>query len=165
MSRARPDFNPTGILAALVDAEVTFVVIGGLAADAHGVGWATFDADVMIEASDRNVRVLVEALKGIDGVFHTAHNPPIVPDVERIVAATGPLLLRTRFGRLDLLKEAGGEHYESLVGDALRRNVCGVDVAIASLAALVRMKRAANRPKDRAVLPAMEAVLAQRIRS
>lgn len=35
-------------------------------------------------------------------------------------------------------------------------------VRAASLAAIARMKRAANRPKDREVLPAIEAALRER---
>jgi hypothetical protein len=70
------------------------------------------------------------------------------------------MLFRTRHGRLDALKEAGGETFETLSADAEDATYAGHTVPVASLAALLRMKRAANRPKDRKVLAAIEAALA-----
>lgn len=163
MSRA--EFEPQQLLLALRESGAAFIVIGGWAAGVHGVGWTTFDLDVVVASEEENLERVLTALIVEDAVFHTAHRPPIRPDMPRLVAATGPLLFRTKHGRLDVLKEAGGETYESLALDAGESDVAGHTVRIASLAALVRMKRAANRPKDRAVLPAMEAALAQRIRS
>jgi len=80
--------------------------------------------------------------------------------VDRLRSATGALLCRTNHGRLDMLKEAGGETYETLTTDALQRVVSGSDIKIASLDAIARMKRAANRRKDHEVLPAIEQALA-----
>ena len=71
-------------------------------------------------------------------------------------------MFRTRYGRLDLLKEAGSETYETLAAEAVRRVVLGSELQLASLAAIARMKRAANRPKDHEVLPAIEAALRDR---
>ncbi|MBL8741834.1 MAG: hypothetical protein JNK04_12090, partial [Myxococcales bacterium] len=102
-----------------MDSGARFVLIGGLAADVHGVRWTTFDVDILIEADDANYVALVGALAALGAVFDTAHQPPIVPDVPRLRTATGPLLFRTREGRLDLLKDAGGETYQSVSVDAL----------------------------------------------
>ena len=159
MSSATTEFDPQAIFEALVSRGASFVVIGGLAADAHGVGWATFDVDIVIECSEENYQALALALADLDAVFHTAHQPPIRPDVARLRSATGTLLFRTARGRLDVLKEAGGETFETLIEDSPRRVVLGCELRIASLAAIARMKRAANRPKDRAVLAAIEQAL------
>ena len=61
--------------------------------------------------------------------------------------------------RLDLLKGTGDDNYETLVADAVEVDVAGCTVITASLAAIARMKRHANRPKDREVLPRIEAAL------
>lgn len=161
VARPTTEFSPAAILATLVARKVRFVLIGGLAADAHGVTWATFDVDIVIEPAEDNYVALVEALNDLDAVFDTAHQPPIRPDVTRLRSATGALLCRTERGRLDMLKDAGGETYESLTVDALKRVVAGSEIEIASLAAIARMKRAANRRKDLEVLPAIEAALAK----
>lgn len=62
-------------------------------------------------------------------------------------------------------KEAGGETYQTLVADAVPTTVGDVhELRIASLAAIARMKRAANRPNDRQALPRIEEALRQRER-
>ena len=81
------------------------------------------------------------------------------PDIKRLRSLMGPQLFRTRLGRLDVLKEAGGETYESLVADAVEVEQAGYPIACASLAALVRMKQAANRAKDKEGLAALETAL------
>jgi hypothetical protein len=43
---------------------VKYVVIGGIAAIAHGVPRATFDLDILIEATPNNARRLLDALSG-----------------------------------------------------------------------------------------------------
>ena len=47
VARPTTEFSPAAILATLVARKVRFVLIGGLAADAHGVTWATFDVDIV----------------------------------------------------------------------------------------------------------------------
>ncbi len=155
--------DPDGAFATLLRHGVAFIVIGGLAADAHGIGWATFDIDIVVATTDANYRALEAAQAEMSAEFVMFSNQRIVPDLGRISTFTGPMLLRTCHGRLDVLKDAGGDTYTTLVVDAVTANVKGVRVA--SLAAIARMKRAANRPKDREVLPAIEAALRAREQS
>ena len=42
--------------------DVRYVVIGGIATVLHGVPRATFDLDILIEATPENVRRLLDAL-------------------------------------------------------------------------------------------------------
>jgi hypothetical protein len=137
------------------------VIIGGVAAEAHGVGWQTWDLDIVIASTESNYEALTTALTQLGAEFDTLHVPPIRPDVERLRSATGALLFRTNHGRLDVLKEAGGDTYESLMTDACNATVEGLLVHVVSLAALLRMKRAANRPKDRAVLASIERAMSK----
>ena len=141
-------FDATGIITALHHHEVQFVVIGGLAAAANGVVWATFDVDVIVELSNANLLALAEALDDLAAEYHTPHNPPIRPDLKRLSSLPGPQLFRTRLGRLDVLKEAGGETYESLLAEAHTAVLEGFPTRYAGLRALLRMKRAASRRKD-----------------
>ncbi len=50
--------------------EVKYLVIGGIAATLYGVPRATFDMDILIEASQKNVKLLLSAL--LDAGFGTA---------------------------------------------------------------------------------------------
>ncbi len=67
--------------------------------------------------------------------------------------------LITRFGPLDVsFKPAGFTGYEELFTNAIIYEVDGVSVTVASLDDVIRSKRAANRSKDRAALPELEAL-------
>lgn len=75
-------------------------------------------------------------------------------DVHRTDAATDPLRAARR------AEGCWRGNLRTLLVDAVSASVEGVRAA--SLAAIARMKRAANRPKDREVLPAIEAALRER---
>ena len=90
----------------------------------------------------------------------------IRPDVERLRSLTGAILLRTRFGRLDMMKNAGSDDaplgYAGLASDALEAELDGRTVLVASLESLLRMKRAAGREKDLKVLTLLEEAIARK---
>src|SRR5687768_4125266 len=50
-----------GVFASLNSHDVKYVVIGGIAAVLHGVPRATFDLDILIEATPENARRLLDA--------------------------------------------------------------------------------------------------------
>jgi hypothetical protein len=141
---------------------VRSIVIGGLAAAAGGVVWTTFDADVIVDSSAKNLDALAQALDELSAEYDTQHSPPIRPDASRLRSLPGPQLFRTRFGRLDVLKDAGDDTFESLAPDAGTADLGGTLVLYASLTALLRMKRAANRPKDREGIRLLERALHDR---
>lgn len=63
-------------------------------------------------------------------------------------------------GDLDLLGEvAGGGTYELLLPHTRRLRVFDVDIDVVTLPALIRLKRAAGRPKDLEVIAELEALL------
>ncbi len=160
----RAEFQPAALITSLVAAGVESVLIGGIAASVHQVSWATFDLDLVIAVDAVNLDRLAGCLVEVEAEMATFHQPPILPTIDRLRSATGPILLRTKFGRLDLLKEAGGETFASLCNDAIDASVGGHRVRVASLPALIRMKRAANRPKDQPAIVALEEALARRTR-
>jgi hypothetical protein len=151
--------DASGIFKALHLHGVQYIVIGGLAAAAGGVVWTTFDADIIVEQSDTNLDALARALNDLLAEYDTLHSPPIRPDEKRLRSMPGPQLFRTRLGRLDVLKEAGGDTFASLAADAHTAVFDGVPVRYASLNALLRMKRAANRRKDREGIRLLEEAL------
>jgi len=51
-----------GVFASFHSHDVSYVVIGGIAAVLHGVPRATFDLDILIEATSDNARRLLDAL-------------------------------------------------------------------------------------------------------
>jgi hypothetical protein len=130
---------------------VEFVVVGGIAVQAHGYLRGTGDVDVVPGPSLLNLGRLSEVLVDLEAEIYRATSPVNVTDPQLLTRA--PLVpLLTRSGRLDLinfeyLAGAPGTFAE-LHGRALVVELAGFEVPVAGLDDLVRMKRAAGRPQD-----------------
>ena len=71
--------------------------------------------------------------------------------------------LQTSLGDLDLLGEVtGGGRYENLIDHAIEVEVFGVRCHCLELEALIRVKRAAGRPKDPEAIAELEAILEEK---
>lgn len=137
------------ILRLLADRGVEFIVVGGVAATAHGSPRATTDVDVMYARNRANLERLVAALSGYEPYLRGA--PPGLPfrfDRETVQAGLNFTLTIT-LGSLDLLGEiAGGGKYEDVLPYSDFSNLYGTDCRVLNLETLIRTKRAAGRPKD-----------------
>jgi hypothetical protein len=160
-----PDLEPEAILRLLLAHEVDFVVIGGLAAAAHGSILPTYDIDIVPKSSADNLERLSAALRELDARIRTdavEGGLPFDHDAESLASA-GVWNLTTAHGDLDLsFVPSGTTGYPDLVQDATEEPFFGVIVRIASLADIIRSKQAANRPKDQRVLPVLREILANR---
>jgi hypothetical protein len=137
------------LLDALLAAEVEFVVIGGLAAVLHGAPLVTSDVDIVHRRTPENIARLLRVL----------------PPTESALAGRGHILLDTDWGAVDVLCEIGdGQDYEWLQTRSELIERGGRSVRIVSLPALIELKRAANRPKDRLAIPILLATLEARTR-
>ncbi|MEX2289972.1 MAG: hypothetical protein WD794_06555 [Mycobacteriales bacterium] len=160
-----PDaFAPERILAVLVEHEVEFVLIGGLAAVAHGSPLLTEDVDVTPEASAANLERLANALRALDARVRHPDVPEGLPfscDATSLAAAIF-WNLTTPHGDLDIsFTPAGTSGYSGLISESRPFSFRGVVLQLASLADVVRSKAAADRPKDHRVLPVLRELLAQ----
>ena len=160
-----PDvFVPERILAALVAHDVQFVLIGGMAAVAHGSPLPTRDVDVTPESSAANLHRLAGALRSLDARVRHPDIPeglPFACDATSLAAAIF-WNLTTPHGDLDIsFTPAGTTGYAGLAESAARVDFRGVSLQLASLADIVRSKDAADRPKDRRALPVLRELLAQ----
>jgi hypothetical protein len=157
------DFS--GILGAMVGAGVEFVVIGGLAAQAHGSARLTQDVDCIYRRTPENIARLAGALAPFRPYLRGA--PPGLPfrfDPTTIEHGLN-FTLTTTLGDLDLLGEmVGGGTYEQVEPHTVKLSVFGRDVLVLDLVALIRAKRAAGRPKDLEATAELEALLAERAR-
>jgi hypothetical protein len=144
-----PDFSARQLLKALLDANVAFVVIGGLAAQAHGSPLITEDLDICHDLDRENLERLAAVLADLAAVRRGLPEGVQPPLDARALRAGDVFTLRTRFGDLDLLSHPEpGLDYGVLRSRAVRFELYGFDVWMASLDDLVSMKRAAGRPKD-----------------
>lgn len=160
-----PEVDFGKIIAVLLEHEVRFVVIGGLAALAHGSPFPTEDVDITPASDAANLGRLSAALHSLGARIRTEAfegGLPFDHDAESLAAA-GVWNLVTAHGNLDIcLQPSGTTGYSDLASDAQPIEILGVVVPIASLADVIRSKQAANRDKDRRVLPALREILASR---
>lgn len=151
------------ILAVLDRHRVVYVLIGGLAAVAHGSPFPTEDADITPDPAPANLKRLSAALAELDARIRVAGETDGVPfgrDADSLVAVQ-TWNLTTVAGDLDLSFEPDGTGgFADLNRDAEGFELYGVVVRIASLADVIRSKQAANRPKDQRVLPTLRELLA-----
>jgi predicted nucleotidyltransferase len=144
---------------------VQFILVGGVAATAHGSARHTEDLDVLYDRDPANVARLVAALAPHSPYLRGA--PPGLPfrwDVETIRHGLN-FTLTTSFGSLDLLGEiAGGGFYRDLLPESMEISIFGVTCRCIDLPALIRVKRAAGRPKDLEAIAELEALREERDR-
>jgi hypothetical protein len=154
-------FEPEQILARLRTAGVRFIVIGGLAAQAHGSPTLTRDLDVCYALDRDNLEPLAGVLSDIGAIRRglPSDAPPMPPVDARTLRASALLTLETAHGSLDLLAAPDpGLDYDSLLANAREFVVGGVPVLVAGLDDLIAMKLAAGRPKDRVELEILGAL-------
>ena len=153
------------LLRTLASGGVESIVIGGVAAGAHGSVRGTQDLDVVYARSESNLRNLVKSLSPHQPYLRGA--PPGLPfrfDVGTLKAGLN-FTLTTDLGWIDLLGEiAGGGKYEDLLPHSTQIEAFGVTCRVLDLDALIRAKRAAGRPKDLEVIGELE-ILRDRKRS
>ncbi len=152
-------FDPLRLIEALHGAEVDFVVIGGVAARLHGSPTLTRDLDVCHQRDTANLRRLAAALKRLGAKLRGVDDDvPFLLD-ERTLRAGGSFTFTTDAGDLDILAvPAGTAGYDDLVARADRIDLGDAFVMVSALDDLIRMKRAAGRPKDRAEVEILEAL-------
>lgn len=145
------------ITAALRDANVRYLIVGGLAVAAHGYGRVTFDVDLVVQLQPDNARRAMGALESLG-------YKPLVPVPARDFAE--PRIRETwirdkrmivfqlhseqhRDTRIDLFAtepfDFDDEYRHALVGNLFP----GLELRFVRIETLIRMKEAAGREKDR----------------
>lgn len=150
------------MLAALEAEGAAFIVIGGTAAAINGANHVTFDLDITPERDVENLDRIAAALKSINARVHG-----IPPDAEKSFILDGKTLAAgsawkfiTDHGELDISLDPDGTHgFKDLQRGAVKVDVYGLEILVASLEDVIRSKEAANRPRDRAVLPDLRRTL------
>jgi hypothetical protein len=155
-----PAFDPLGALAALLAGGVRFVVVGGFAARLWGSPSITNDLDVCYSRDANDLELLATVLQTLGARLRgVPADVPFVLDAPTL-AAGGDFTFVTDVGALDILASPAGTHgFEDLDRAAVEMELDrGLRVRIAALDDLIRMKRAAGRPKDRIELEVLGAL-------
>ena len=149
------------MLGGLRHKKVKFVVIGGVAAAAHGSSRVTNDLDICYDAAAAsNVGTLADLLaqwraypRGIE------EGLPFIMDDPTLRNA--PILtLTTSEGDIDVMdRVAGVGDYDAVRKHSEKISALGVSFRVLDLRSLIKAKRAAGRPRDFDHLPELEALL------
>jgi predicted nucleotidyltransferase len=144
------EFRFLEIVRTLNEHGVRYVIIGGMAAILWGSDHHTNDIDVCYDRDPENLRLLVAALREMEA--HLRGFPEGLPEIidERAFKLGDTMTFTTKFGWFDCLgAPAGTRGYIQLVASATEMHIRpGITVLVASLEDIIRMKRAAGRPKD-----------------
>lgn len=143
------DFQPEAVIRLLGRHGVRYVVIGGLAAITHGAPIVTRDIDVCYERDQRNLGRLAEALSEVNAELRGAEpGLPFRLDAQTL-ARGDAFTFVTDVGWVDIMATPSGTAgYDELARTAEEYELFGHRVLVASIDDLIRMKRAAGRPKD-----------------
>lgn len=145
----RAPFQPEAVIRLLGRHDVRWILVGGLAAITHGAPLVTQDVDVCYARDDENLAHLAAALVEVQAELRGA-DPGLPFRVDaRTLRAGDAFTFTTDVGWLDLLgTPSGTSGYEDLARTADVFDLFGQRVLVASVEDLIRMKRAAGRPKD-----------------
>ena len=144
-----PEFRVVPMLAAMTDGGVHFVVIGAVAARMLGSSVVTRDLDVCHARDETNLEALAAVLRGLNARLRGVDvNVPFRLDAKALRLGDS-FTFTTDAGDLDVLGTPSGTNgYDDLVRTAEHVDIDGMRVLAASIVDLMRMKRAAGRPKD-----------------
>jgi len=150
-------FDGERILRVLEAHSVDFVVVGGIAVQAHGYLRWTKDLDIVVGPKTVNLSRLSEALAELGAELrgtgtlkltdpHQLRRVPLIP----VMTEAGPLDVAS----IEHLAGAPPS-YDALREAALVIELRDMEVAVAGLSDLIRMKRAAGREHDLADIEAL----------
>lgn len=147
-SSPRP-FDPLRALETLVRHGVDFVVIGAFAGRLLGSPTVTRDLDVCYSRERDNLERLAAALTELHARLRGAPTDiPFKLDA-RTLRAGDSFTFETDAGDLDILgTPSGTDGYPDLVRSAQLMDLDDLRVQVVHIDDLIRMKRAAGRPKD-----------------
>jgi hypothetical protein len=151
----------SAILEGLLEAEIQFILVGGLAAVVQGAPVTTMDVDIVHNRSSENISKLIAFLKSIDAIYRRPDGKVIGPN-EGDISGKGRFLFTTRLGPLDVLAFIEqGRAYEDLLEHTVEIEFRGHIIWVLNLKALVELKKTSRDPKDKQRLIVLEETLRQ----
>jgi len=146
------------LLERLVEAEVRFVLVGGLAVNAWGYLRATRDVDVVPDPDGANLEKLDALLRELGGKVDVGGRLLDSDAISTFLRTGDRTLVKTELGQVDVMQGLPQvPRFEDLEQQARDVDVEGLVVRVCSLEHLLEMKRASDRPRDHEDVEALEA--------
>lgn len=146
------------LLRRLGDAEVSCVLVGGLAVNAWGYLRTTHDVDVVPDPEPENLERLNALLVELGGRVEVGDRLLDSSSISAFLRTGDRTLVSTELGHVDVLQGLPQvPRFAVLDAEAKEIDMDGFVVRVCSLEHLLEMKRASDRPRDRDDLEALEA--------
>jgi len=147
------------LLERLAKAGVDFVIIGGFAGVVHGCTYVTQDVDICCDFSAANLLALQKAISDLGPVHRMTPGRKKLQLTEQTCGQFKNLYLDTKIGQLDCLSFIDGlGDYDQVKRASRLIEVENIKMCVMSLEALIKTKRAMNRPRDREAILQLEAI-------
>ena len=152
-----PDFET--VVRRLNEHGVEFVLIGGIAAVAHGVSLVTFDVDVCCPFHTENLFKLQRALSDVHPVHRMTPQKLPFEITPQNVGMFRNLYLNTDIGTIDCLSEitAVGD-YAAVLAHSVEVELSSGRCCVLGIDALIRAKQAVNRTQDKIAIAQLLAI-------
>ena len=155
------ELDLSAILEGLLEADIKFILVGGLAAVVQGAPVTTMDIDIVHSRSSENISKLIAFLKSIDATYRRPDGKVIGPN-ERDISGMGHFLFTTRLGPLDVLAFIEQRKaYEDLLEHTVEIEFRGHIIRVLNLKSLVVLKKTSRDPIDKQRLIVLEETLRQ----
>jgi len=137
------------LLAALVEHDVAFVLVGGYSAMLHGSALMTRDVDVACPMTPGNLANLFNALEPLHPVHRMIPAKPAFTREQAAQSTWKNLYLRTDLGILDCLGSVLGiGDFHACLARSTSIDLGAFRIRLLNLDALIDAKRAMGRPRD-----------------
>jgi hypothetical protein len=153
------------VLRPLVEADVEFVLVGGLAALLDGAPVQAFDTSLVHSREKANAERLLAVLDVLEAVFRAQPERRLKPTLSHL-SGPGHLDLLTLYGPLDVLGSIGrGLVYEDLLPDTGVLDIgSSTTIRVLTLEKLIALKEELGGEKDRAMIPILRRTLREKER-
>lgn len=156
-----PPLDSESLVSLLDRHGVAYVLVGGLAAVAHGATRATFDIDIVPRWETDNLDALAGALRAANARLRVpgAESPVEVPLDGSTLSHYEVSTWRTDYGDIDVVvgiptsTRSQLASFDDPAANAKARSAFGVVILIADLNDIIESKEALDREPDRAALP------------
>jgi hypothetical protein len=147
------------LLARLIEADVRFVLVGGLAVNAWGYLRATRDIDFVPDPDAENLARLDALLRDLGGKVDVDGKLLDGNAISTFLRTGDRTLVAAELGQIGVLRGLPQvPPFAALEEEAKDVDLDGLVVRVCSLEHLIQMKRSSERARDREDLAALEAV-------
>jgi predicted nucleotidyltransferase len=155
-----PESRLVAALRALTNAEVQFILVGGLAAVLNGVPIQTYDVDIVYSQESTNIDRLLTVLLSLEAVFRIQPERRLRPTKSHL-SGYGHVNLLTRFGPLDVLTHIGTNlGFSDLLSHSTEIDIGdGIHIRVLDLETIISVKEQLGEEKDLAMLPVLRQTL------